>query len=139
VKVCFKCRQAKPLDEFYKHPQMGDGLLGKCKECTKRDSTANRQAKLDQCREYDRMRASMPHRRALAQRIQKRWREQHPYRRLAQNKLRAALKAGKVQRLPCLVCGAKAEAHHPDYAMPIDVVWLCPAHHKQAHAMARAA
>ena len=29
------------------------------------------------------------------------------------------------------------EAHHPDYSRPLDVVWLCPAHHKQAHALAR--
>lgn len=30
----------------------------------------------------------------------------------------------------------KVEAHHPDYSRPLDVVWLCPAHHKQAHALA---
>jgi hypothetical protein len=41
--------------------------------------------------------------------------------------------------LPCLLCGEKAEAHHTDYDMLLDVIWLCPAHHKQAHAMARKA
>lgn len=34
----------------------------------------------------------------------------------------------------CKDC-SKPEAHHPDYANPLDVVWLCPAHHKQAHAL----
>jgi hypothetical protein len=37
MKKCFKCGITKELSDFYKHNKMKDGLLGKCKDCTKSD------------------------------------------------------------------------------------------------------
>lgn len=135
MKRCFKCLCEKPLDAFYKHAAMGDGRLGKCKECTKIDVNKNRQENLERYRQYDRMRASQPHRMKLATEQHKKWKKEHPQWRLAHTKVAYAVKTGRLKKQPCWVCGEKAVAHHPDYDRPLDVVWLCQPHHKQAHAL----
>lgn len=129
-KICTKCTVEQPLSEFY-------NTSNKCKTCTKFDVRENRLAKIDYYREYDRLRASMPHRKELAKRVQTEWKAEHPGRRKANVIVGNAVRDGKLTPLPCLVCGRKAEAHHPNYDAPLDVVWLCPPHHKQAHALAR--
>jgi hypothetical protein len=139
TKRCFKCLEVKPITAFYKHVMMGDGHLNKCKECAKKDALAHRWKKVEQYRQYDKMRASMPHRVALRKRTTNEWNAMFPNRRKAQTALRYAVKTGVVQKLQCFICGADAEAHHPNYDAPLDVVWLCPPHHKQAHALVRKA
>jgi hypothetical protein len=45
-----------------------------------------------------------------------------------------AIREGRIKRQPCNVCGAKkAVAHHHDYNKPLEVQWLCRAHHAVAH------
>lgn len=56
----------------------------------------------------------------------------------AHSALRSALKRGLIERQPCAECGAETvDAHHPNYAEPMAVVWLCRACHKAEHKKAR--
>lgn len=52
-KNCFKCGKIKPLTAFYKHPQMADGRVNKCKECNKAENRKNFWSKRQEKREYD--------------------------------------------------------------------------------------
>jgi hypothetical protein len=56
----------------------------------------------------------------------------YPEKHEARQKLRYAVKVGKLKKLPCEVCGeVKVHGHHEDYSKPLEVKWLCDIHHKQ--------
>jgi hypothetical protein len=150
-KLCFKCGVEMPLTAFYKHAMMGDGHLNKCKECTKKDATAARLARIEYYRQYDRLRASQPHRRManrergrtehgreLSRASHKLSALRHPDRKRALTTLSNAVRDGRVQKEPCFVCGGEAQAHHSAYSLPLHVTWLCRPHHEQLHKEHRA-
>lgn len=147
MKKCFRCENEKPLNEFYKHPQMPDGHLNKCKECNKKDVRENRAKRREYYNAYDRLRSYSEERKS-----QKRIRESRPEvkekirkqkqkykpddrRKLANTAVGNAIRDGRLIKLPCWICGSmdNIEAHHPDYDSPLDVVWLCTEHHAQIH------
>lgn len=146
---CKQCNTTKDDAEFYKSDHT------RCKECIKERVRAHRQANLESVRAYDRMRGSMPHRvaarvmyqqtdqgkQALA-RARLSYKTRRPERRAAHVDLGNAIRDGKLIPWPvCAVpeCCGKPQGHHPDYSRPLDVVWLCDAHHKAAHALIRQA
>jgi hypothetical protein len=131
MKRCFKCGEIKPLIEFYAHQQMKDGHLGKCKDCAKLDAKLYREQS-DNPRIYDLLRAKKPERKAKILEGQKRRRAKCPEKERAYNKVRHAIKSGKLIRQLCF-CGNSAQAHHDDYSKPLDVKWLCQKHHDQRH------
>lgn len=42
--------------------------------------------------------------------------------------------ASKITKSPCERCGnTNVHRHHPDINKPLEVIFLCPQHHKEAH------
>ena len=134
MKPCIKCDRTLPLSEFYAHSQMADGHLNKCKDCSKRDAQDRYYAKFDQVQVYERKRAKFPHRRRQNARVTSRMRERFPKKYQAHNAVNNALRDGRLTRKPCQRCGSlRVHGHHDDYSKPLDVMWLCPKHHKERH------
>jgi len=137
MKKCFKCGEVKPLDDFYKHSQMADGHVNKCIVCNKKDVHEHRVLQIDKIREYDRERGSTKKRIERNSARMKIYKKEHPEKVKARAKANDAVRCGKMVKKPCAVCGTtkRIEKHHPDYAKPLEVVFLCSVHHKRAHGM----
>jgi len=134
LKICFKCHKKKSLDLFYKHPEMTDGYLGKCKACAKNDTNAhyreNRERILGEMKVYRGLEST----RKRVRKYNKQWFSERPGARRAWAKVSNAVMRGKLKKEPCEICGSKeVEAHHDDYRKPLDVRWLCMIHHKGLH------
>ena len=147
-KTCFKCGSLKPLFDFHKHPSMKDGTVNKCKECNNRDVRENRIKRLDQYRDYDKVRNARADRVAArteyAQteagkvshlKANKKYRETYPKADKARSSCANAIKRGELLKVAnCETCGNPSrEAHHDDYNYPLQVRWLCITCHKKWH------
>ena len=149
-KTCFKCDIEKPLSEFYKHKQMADGHLNKCKDCAKKDVSSNYRENIDHYKEYERARAGLAHRvqarldyslteqgKAAGNRAKTTWTKRNPIKRMASIIVGNAVRDNKLIKPDfCSVCFSKSKkihGHHDDYAFPLVVRWLCPACHNKWH------
>ena len=146
MKTCFECHQTKPLDDFYKHPRMVDGHLGKCKECAKTDTQLNYRKNFAYYKEYNYIRSQTPERRSRGIQYYKdhpgkvkerrqNYNEKYPERYAVRRIVRDAIQDKRLIKKPCKKCGVieKVHGHHENYSKPLDVVWLCPAHHSALH------
>jgi hypothetical protein len=148
VKRCFKCDAEKPLSDFYRHPAMADGHLGKCKECAKRDVRQHRidhplTVRLTEALKYRKRRlahlararewtAGNRQRAAAAKRA---WRTRYPDRKRASEMVNNAVRDGRMQKPEtCDFCHERVEVsgHHWDYGQPYVVSWLCDRCHRIA-------
>ena len=153
MKICFKCNELKPLNEYYKHKKMSDGHLNKCKDCTKKDVHKHRGENIEKVRAYDRNRPNKSDRakkshdyhktekgksvRFLATRN---YRSANPARYKANTAVGSAIRDGRLKRPDfCEKCGiaCKPSGHHDDYSKPLNVRWLCLDCHKEFHLFIR--
>lgn len=148
MKTCFKCHKHKPLSEFYAHPQMSQGTLNKCKECTKADARRQHYKNMADpqwvAKERARQRIKEASRRVLGKsspckpESKNAWRKRNPHKSRAQVRVGRAVRKGALLRQPCEVCGsANVQAHHDDYTRPLEVRWLCAKHHSEYHVRVR--
>lgn len=115
MKRCFKCGVEKPRSEFYRHKAMADGLLGKCKDCTKADVRAHWRDNADVLRQTDSSRRKL--------------------KRAANVAVGNAVRDGRLLKAgACHYCDSVDEltAHHWNYYRPLDVTWLCKRCHRIA-------
>lgn len=120
---CRKCKHRAYMREWYRQ-----------KTPEERRAWVARRDK-EKTRAYDRKRNPEPKRREQLNAAAQRWAEKQPLEvRRAHKAVATALRAGRLQRKPCEVCGAtEVHAHHDDYRKPLDVRWLCPVHHRAEH------
>ena len=110
--VCGQCGARGGSETF---PVRRGRLKSPCRECQRKYRRGKRKDKSDPARTN-------------------RWRAKHRHKNNAQQKLRHAVKTGKLERQPCEKCGnPKSEAHHADYSKPLDVKWLCRQCHAKEH------
>lgn len=141
MKKCTVCGIEKHEDDFYKN-------VRKCKACYCEKIRLDRIKNPEVFKARDAKRAMSPNRiaareaylktekgRAAKKRATTNWINKSTIKRSAHILVGNYIRDGKLEKRPCEVCGSayRVHAHHDDYAYPLDVRWLCAAHHRQWH------
>lgn len=150
MKTCKECGIEKPMTEYYAHKEMADGHLNKCKSCVRHRVSIHAKNNADYYKEYDKKRANLPHRvearkaylkteagKLSRKKAHENYKKNYPLRKAAQIITANAIRDGRLTKQPCFICGENAQAHHPDYLRPLDVMWLCVKHHNETHALTK--
>ena len=132
---CIRCGEVKPLADYYAHPGMANGHLGRCKVCHRAEARRVRGANVDRYRAYDRERSKDPIRRSASV-AKARAMRARPFVVYAHNAVARAVKSGALVRpdhcCRCLI-SCSPQAHHEDHSKALDVQWLCPICHAVRH------
>jgi hypothetical protein len=133
-KICPKCNKKKlaNLKNFKPNPKMKLGLTSWCRDCKRAvDRIYSRKYRKEhpEWKKMDNKRNAH-----LIKAYLKKNKQDFPERYKARRLLNYAVRTGVIKKQSCKVCKAKiTHAHHPDYSKPLEVIWLCPSHHKAIH------
>lgn len=160
MRECIKCKEVKNLSCFYINKKFPNRKINQCKECQNEAARKNRIENINHYREYENRRSLDQKRIDSIEKYEKthkriegrkryeknteiinnrnkaviRWQKRNPEKTNAHNSISVALKRNLIKKHPCFSCGNEdSEAHHPDYKIPLSVIWLCRKHHVQLH------
>jgi len=132
MKTCSKCKETKPLSEFYKDKSRKDGCSNKCIIC-QREYYQSKQYKLAQKRYCQSKKGKVTRRSSV-----KRFYINHPERFKAKDAVKYAIATGKItpaKKLNC-TCGKQVEQYHHWSYLPeywFDVQPVCRDCHIKMH------
>lgn len=149
LKKCWKCKELKTLDQFYKSRNSYDGYCSACKICGNLLKTAWQKSvgklkhsiivakykKSKKGKFKDHLRRMKPDVKSKLLNYQRHYRTANKEKYIAHWKVSKAIKTGKLLKRPCQCCQSEENlhAHHTDYSSPLDVTWLCAKCHKLEH------
>jgi len=145
AKSCRKCGKFKKLEEFPLEKRNKDGRCAACRVCErarihewgKGKGKAKRAATM---KKYQQSAKGKAAKKTADKKSTPKCRAKFPDKYSARSKVAVSIKNGSLEKQPCEVCGEiKVDAHHDDYAKPLDVRWLCRQHHAEHHKREREA
>lgn len=134
-KKCNRCLEWLALSKFARHGKK-QRIYHLCRPCSVERTTEWRRKYAEEYNAKARIylrayRAKAPQ---SARRAVKKWVAKNKEKTWAHDRVRYALKTGKLVKGSCEACDTeRVDAHHDDYTKPLVVRWLCRKHHKDAH------
>lgn len=130
-KWCNTCKQFLAESAFAKNKARYDGLHAYCLACNRKKQAAERARRGEDYREMRRR----YRRTENGRRAYNRYRKVFPGKVEAQKLAQMAMRRGElVKPAKCSECDrTQVEAHHDDYAKPLEVRWLCRWCHQEWH------
>lgn len=119
TKKCALCGETKEIEEFTINRVVKSGYSNRCKKC----NNAKTYISIKKKQSFYTKKVN-DYRKTPEGKIKT----------SARQKVKTALRSGKLLKQPCEICGdIKVQAHHKDYLKPLQVNWLCRSHHAERH------